>query len=412
MKSFKIGVLRETKIPPDRRVALPPDRVEMLLKSYPQLSIVVQPSDLRCFKDQEYLDLGITVQEDLSDCDLLIGVKEVDIDAILPDKSYIFFAHVAKEQPYNRDLLKAILEKNIDLMDYEYFTTMEGQRLIAFGRWAGIVGAYNALRGWGIHSEGFNLRPAHQCHDHLDLKEELKNANLRNARILVSGGGRVASGAMETLSVLNIREVTPVDFLIKEFDEAVVCRIDPEHYAKHSEGKAFQIQHFFDHPNEYQPAALQYLKKTDIYIAAHYWDPESPRMFELADLENIFSQMEQSDSQLEAQYTGTADRFPSVIADISCDINGSVPTTTRATTIADPYYYYDQKRRLLMMTVDNLPGELPRDASLEFSHILAKEIIPRILQGDPDGVIERATITKKGALTELFSYLENYSKGL
>lgn len=410
MNTFKIGVLRETKTPPDRRVALPPKQIAKLQNDYPQISVVVQKSPLRCYVDDEFVKAGIVMQEDLSDCDLLIGVKEVDIDALIPDMTYVFFAHVAKEQPYNIDLLQAILRMNIKLMDYEYFTNRKGQRLIAFGRWAGIVGAYNGLRGLGITSKAYELKPAHECHDRAEMNAQLKNVVLNNAKILVSGGGRVAMGSMETLGELHIREVSPANFLSQEFNEPVICRIDPEHYVTRKDGGAFDLHHFFNNPAEYKSIALPYLVKADLYIAAHFWDPESPRMFELN------------------EFKGTKFCAPAVIADISCDINGSVPTTTRATTIAEPFYYYnletnkeeqiDHQRNplnphnhTLMMTVDNLPGELPRDASDQFSNVLIKEIIPRLLNDDPEGVIERATITADGKLTENFKYLEDYSKG-
>ena len=426
MDTFKIGVLRETKTPPDHRVALPPQQIAKLQKDYPQISVVVQKSPLRCYVDDEYVKAGIEFQEDLSDCDLLIGVKEVDIPALVSDMAYIFFAHVAKEQPYNKDLLQAILSKNIKLMDYEYFTNRKGQRLIAFGRWAGIVGAYNGLRGLGITSDAYSLKPAHECHDRIEMNAQLKNVVLNNAKILVSGGGRVGMGAMETLRELNIREVAPADFLSKEFEEPVICRIDPEHYVARKDGEAFDLHHFFENPTEYKSTALPFLEKADLYIAAHFWDPDSPRMFEIQDLK-----FGTQDSELP-----TADcQLPTVIADISCDINGSVPTTTRATTIAEPFYIYNTeankeeplnhqrnpfnlrnisnpRNHILMMTVDNLPGELPRDASDEFSEVLIQEIIPRIVNDDPEGVIERATITENGKLTKHFSYLEDYSKGL
>ncbi|MEA1875498.1 MAG: NAD(P)-dependent oxidoreductase [Bacteroidota bacterium] len=400
MEVVKIGVLRETKVPPDHRVALPPQRVLELKSLLPNVEILVQPSSLRCYKDEEYTQLGITLQEDLSDCDMLIGVKEVDIPALIPDKTYLFFAHVAKEQPYNRKLLQAFLEKRIRMIDYEYLTDPTGIRLIAFGRWAGIVGAYNGLRGLGVKSGNFQLKPAHECHDRQEMDAQLDKVVLNNARILVSGGGRVAQGAMETLQKLGIREVSPESYSSDVFSEPVFCRIDPWHYVERNDNLDFDLQHFFKNPNDYHSIALQYLHKTDLYIAAHYWDPDSPRFFELNDLAPNNSGL---------NVMGTKFYAPNVIADISCDINGSVPTTTHATTIADPFYYYDN---ILMMTVDNLPGELPRDASDEFSDVLVKEILPRLILNDPEKVIERASITANGELTKIFSYLENYSKGL
>lgn len=400
---MKIGVVRETKIPPDRRVALPPEQILKLKKFYPDVDIIVQRSDLRCFKDEEFSRQGIIMEDDLSGCNVLIGVKEVDLAALVAGKTYLFFAHVAKEQPYNRDLLRAILEKNIRLIDYEYLTDKNGIRLIAFGRWAGIVGAYNGLRGWGQRSGEYNLIPANKCHDREEMYKQLELVKLNKERILVSGGGRVAMGAMETLGKLGIREVTPDDYLKKDFDEAVLCRLDPDHYVSRKDGKSFELQHFFDYPGQYKSEFGPFAGKTDLYIAAHYWDPDSPRMFELESMNDPSFRI-------------------SMIADISCDINGSVPSTTRATTIANPFYGYlpesgeevdpfEPSPPITMMTVDNLPGELPRDASTEFAEVLVKEIIPALIGEDPDGVIERATITENGKLAERYRYLEGYIRG-
>lgn len=408
MEIVKIGVLRETKVPPDRRVALPPQRIIELKKLLPNVEVVVQPSPQRCYTDEEYSKLGITLQEDVSDCEILIGVKEVDIPCLIPDKTYIFFAHVAKEQDYNRNLLQTLLKDKIRLIDYEYLTDSTGIRLIAFGRWAGIVGAYNGLRGLGLYTGDFNLKAAHECHDRQEMDSHLEKVILKNTRILLSGGGRVAQGAMETLSCLGIREVSPEQYSANDFSEPVFCRIDPWHYVARKDGQDFDLQHFFHHPKDYRSTAHQYLKQTDLYIAAHYWNPDSPRMFEFGTLDSGFV---------------TRNWQFKVIADISCDINGSVPSTIRPTTIAKPFYWFDLKScseaseankpgNILMMTVDNLPGELPRDASSgEFSDVLVKEILPRLIVSDSEKVIERATITKAGELPELFKYLEAYSLG-
>ncbi len=402
-KKIKIGILRETKTPPDKRVALTPKQILELQQQSLNFEIVVQPSELRCYKDDEFTSEGIVLQEDLSDCDILIGVKEVVIQSLIPGKTYFFFSHVVKEQLYNRDLLQAILNKKIRLIDYEYLTSRTGIRLIAFGRWAGIVGVYNGLRGWGERTGFYSIKPAHECHDRQEMDSQLDLVSLRNARILISGGGRVAQGAMETMQSLGIREVSPETYLKEDFSEAVFCRIDPWNYVEHQDGMKFDLKHFFDHPSEYKSIFAQYAKHTDLYIAAHYWDPDSPRMFEINDMLD-------------------PDFRISMIADISCDINGSVPCTTRATTIAEPFYGYDPKTGkelapfeplppVSMMTVDNLPGELPRDASSEFAGVLVRDILPKLNQEDPEGVIKRATIAENGKLTEKYSYLEGYVRG-
>jgi len=396
----RIGLIRETKTPPDRRVALTPDQALAVKEQFPDIDLVVQSSNIRCFPDQAYRDAGVEVREDLSDRDLLIGIKEVNVQELLSEKHYLFFAHVAKKQAYNRFLLKEIIRKKITLMDYEYLTDEQGNRLIAFGRWAGIVGAYNGLRAWGLRTGSFQLKPAHQCLDREEMNAQLKGLNPGAIRILVTGGGRVGHGAMETLSLTGFKIVTPEEYLFSDADEPLICRIDPWDYAARKDGRPFELHHFFTHPKEYYSTFQPFYTKTDLLIAGHYWDPDSPRLWEL-------SEMSRADFRIRA------------IADISCDIRGSVPCTIKATKIAEPFYGFDRFRQtetapfglpeaITMMTIDNLPGELPRDASGAFGEILMKEILPRLLQGDQNEVINRATIVRNGRLTGRFSYLEEF----
>jgi alanine dehydrogenase len=402
MKCIKIGLIRETKFPPDRRVALPPVYAAALREKYPEVSIVVQPSDIRCYKDEEYVNAGIPLQEDLSDCDLLIGIKEVKIDALLPGKHYLFFAHVAKKQVYNRPLLKALLDKGVTLSDYEYFTDEKGIRLIAFGRWAGIIGSFNGLRAWAIKQGMPVLMAPHECLDRQEMDQQLDGLDLGKVRILLTGGGRVAHGAMETLDKLGIPLVSPAEYLEHPERTPVICRIDPADYVQENSGSGFDFDHFIRHPEQYHSVFNRFYSSTDFLISAHYWDPKSPRLFEP-------HEMARKDFRIR------------VIADISCDINGSIPSTVRATRIDDPFYDWDPQKwceapaftspeHVTMMTIDNLPGELPRDASDEFAGILIKNIMPYILGEDTEGVICRATITWKGELTENFNYLEEFAR--
>ena len=248
---MKIGIIRETKNPPDRRVPLNPEHCRRLLDANPGLEIVVQPSPIRCFADGEYGEQGLPLREDLSDCEVLMGVKEVEIDALLPGKTYFFFSHTAKEQPYNRGLLQAVIEKGIRLVDYEYLTD-EGARVVAFGRWAGLVGAYNGLRGWGLRTGQYDLKPAHECFDLAELMEQLDRVSPGAVRILVTGGGRVAGGACETLAAAGIEAVDPEAFLEGKPGSAVFTRIDPWHYAQRRDGAAFDFEHFVAHPEAYR----------------------------------------------------------------------------------------------------------------------------------------------------------------
>jgi alanine dehydrogenase len=402
-RALKIGILRETKNPPDRRVPLTPPQIITLQELYPFTEFFVQPSDIRCYSDEEYEYLDIPLKEDLSDCDILLGVKEVDKRTFIPGKTYMFFAHVAKKQPHNREMFREMSDRLIRLIDYEYLTTDKGERVVAFGRWAGIVGAYNGLRARGIKTNRFKLKPAHHCHDLNEMWAGLRLIELKpGLKVLVTGTGRVANGAMETLSICNLVQVSPEDFLNREFDVPVVCQIGPEHYTVHKNRIHFSFSHFLKHPGEYESAFLPFTRVTDMLITGHYWDPLSPVFFSKEDMKN-------------------PDFKISVIADISCDVNGPVPSTLRATTIADPFYGYNphldieepaftRASNVTVMSIDNLPGELPRDASADFGLQLMKSALPDLLTGSESPMITRATILKNGELTPHFLSLEDYMK--
>lgn len=400
-KAFKIGILRETKNPPDRRVPITPSQIKVLRELYPFIEFYVQPSDIRCYSDSEYDNLKIPIIEDLSNCDILMGVKEVDKKTFIPGKTYLFFAHVGKKQPHNRGMFRTMAEKNIKLVDYEYLTTDRGERIVAFGRWAGIVGAYNGLRANGIKSNKFNLTPAHECHDLEEMWAGLHRIELSpGLKILVTGGGRVAHGAMETLRVCNIMQVDPDDFLSREFEVSVFCQIGPEEYTRHKSMQQFDFLHFTKHPDEYKSAFMPFTKVTDILITGHYWDPKSPVFFTKGDMKKPEFRI-------------------SVIADVSCDIDGPIPSTLRATSISDPFYEYNPHleaeesafsnlKSITVMSIDNLPGELPRDASEDFGKQLMQNVLHDLLSENESQIIERATILKEGKLTPSFNYLTDY----
>jgi saccharopine dehydrogenase (NAD+, L-lysine forming) len=401
--TLKVGILRETKNPPDRRVPLTPPQIVALEELYPFVEFFVQPSDYRCYSNDEYEYLDIPLKEDLRDCDILMGVKEVDWRTLIPGKTYMFFAHVAKRQPHNRKMFREMTDKNISLVDYEYLTTDKGERVVAFGKWAGIVGAYNGLRARGIKTNRFKLKPAYQCRDIDEMWAGLRLIELKpGLKILVTGTGRVAHGAMETMNICNIVQVRPEDFLNREFDVPVVCQIGPEYYTRHKNRQQFSLNHFMKHPYEYESSFLPFTKVTDILITGHYWDPRSPVFFTKED-------MKRSDFRI------------SVIADISCDVNGPVPSTIRSTTISDPFYGYnpfleieepafERPTNITVMSIDNLPGELPRDASLDFGKQLMRNALHDLLTNVSSPMIERATILKNGKLTPVFAYLEDYLK--
>jgi alanine dehydrogenase len=402
VSTLKIGILRETRNPPDRRVPLTPPQIIALQELYPNVEFFVQPSDGRCYSNDEYEYLNIPLKEDLRDCDILMGVKEVDKRTLIPGKTYLFFAHVIKKQPHNQDLFREMADRNITLIDYELFTTAQGERIVAFGRYAGIIGAYNGLRARGIKTNKFRLKPAYQCRDLDEMWAGLRLINLQqNLKLLVTGAGRVSHGVMETLNVCNIVQVSPEDYLNREFDVPVYCQIGPEKYTRHKEGKPFQFRHFTEFPGEYESTFLPFIAVTDILITGHFWDPRSPKFFTKED-------MRRKEFRI------------SVIADISCDIDGAIPSTLRATTISDPFYAYNpfleaedpepsRPSNITVMSVDNLPGELPRDASQDFGRqLISSNILHDMFTGTISSTITKATILENGQLTPSFSYLRDY----
>lgn len=400
MSKIKIGVLREEKSPPDKRVPLTPLICSELIKKYPQIDIVVQPSKIRCYSDEEYISFGVNLQEDLSDCDVLMGVKEVPSDKLMAGKKYFFFSHTIKKQAHNKKLMHALIEKKIQMIDYETLTDKNRNRIIGFGRYAGIVGAYNGILGYGLKYDLFRIKPANLCRDRAEMEEELKRVKLPNIKIALTGGGRVANGAIETLSALRIRKVTPEEFLMASFREPVYCQLNPRDYVELPDDHNFDLNDFFTKPELFVSKFGPYTKVTDLFISAHFWDPRSPKMFNDED-------MKQQGFHI------------SVIADITCDINGSVPTTIRASSIQQPFYGYNivtgkedlpfNKDTICIMAVDNLPCELPRDASDDFGKDLVERVLPSLIVDDTDTIIERATICKEGKLTRDFEYLSDYA---
>lgn len=398
---MRIGIIREGKAPPDKRVPFTPEQCRYINENMPGLEVVVQPSSIRCFTDDEYRNQSITVQEDLSDCDVLMGVKEVPIDELLPGKIYFFFSHTIKMQPYNRKLLQEIVKRGIQLVDYEVLTDRNGMRIIGFGRFAGLVGAYNGFRAYGLRNGLFDLKPAWLCHDMDEMVQQLQKVNLPDIRIVVTGGGRVAGGVLELLDELNIRKLNVEEYLSdSEFAGPVYVQLNPGDYNQHKLGLPFDLLHFYNHPADYVGTFGRYLPITDLLIGAAYWDPKAPVLFTLHD-------------------TLKVDFRISVIADITCDIDGSIPTTRRASTIDEPFYDFDpesgeirepfsSEKHISVMAVDNLPCELPKDASHDFGKNLIEKVLPHLAGSDSEHIIERASITKNGKLTDRFEYLKDY----
>ncbi len=401
-QNMKIGIIKEQKTPPDRRVVLTPNTCKQLIINYPELQIKVEPSPHRVFSDDEYRQHGITVTEDLSDCDVLLGVKEVPIEALIPDKKYFFFSHTIKKQPYNRELLRAILQKNIQLFDHETLVDERGIRLVAFGYYAGLVGTYNGLRTLGLKLSSFELPKAETLHDANALKAELQKINLSPIKILVTGKGRVGSGIKEILLVAGIEEVSAKSFLNKSYAKSVFTQIDVTQYNKRTDGKEVTKKDFYKNPHKYQSDFLKFARIADCYIAGHFYGQGAPAFFSIGDIKS-------GEFRVQA------------IADISCDIKTPIPTTLRSSTIADPVYGvhrqtgeetgFDDPQAIAVMAVDNLPCELPRDASEGFSRQFSEKIIPAFFDNDQNGILARAQMTHNGQLTPRFQYLSDYVSG-
>lgn len=399
---MKFAIIKERKNPPDRRVVFSPSKLAEAQKQFPQATFKVESSDIRVFSDQEYQEAGFEVSENIADCDVMLGVKEVPINALIPNKKYFFFSHTIKKQPYNRELLRAVLEKNIELYDHETIVSNKGFRLIGFGRYAGIVGAYNGFRAWGLKYNTWELPKAGPLPNQAALISELNNLKLPNIKILLTGSGKVASGAQEMLNAMDIKSVSVQEYLNQEFNEPVYCKIDVLDYNKRKDGQVRDNQDFFDNPQDYDSNFMRFAKVSDYYIAGHFYGDGAPYLYTRNDVKS-------------------PDFNIKVVADVSCDVDGPVATTLRASTIAEPIYGYDpqteqevdfkNKNAITVMAVDNLPCELPQDASEGFGDMFLKAVIPAFFNNDADGVLERAKMTQNAKLTSNFAYLQEYVDG-
>ena len=399
---MKFALIKERKNPPDRRVVLSPQACQKIIQDFPDAEIIVESSDVRVFKDSEYSDLGFQVLNDVSDAQVMLGVKEVPIDALIPNKKYFFFSHTIKKQPYNRKLLQAILKKNIELFDHETIVNKEGFRIIGFGYYAGVVGAYNGIRTIGLKYNAFKLPKASFFKNRIELESELDKITLPKMKIVLTGKGRVGTGAIEVLDHMNIKEVSVDDYLNKDFNEAVYVQIDVLDYNKRKDGKQLDMFDFFDNPQEYESTFKRFTKVSDVFIAGHFYGDGAPVFYTKEDIKS-------------------PDFNIKVVADISCDVAGPVATTIRSSTIEDPIYGYDRqtgdeidfmdKNAIAVMAVDNLPCELPDNSSRGFGKMFYDHVIPAFFNNDKDGILERAKMTENGKLTKRFAYLQDYVNG-
>ena len=402
---MKIGILRETKSPIDNRVALSPRQIVELKHRYPHSEFVVQPSPIRVFTDDEYRDLGISVEEDLSDCDVLFGIKEAQTDTLIPGKHYFFFGHVAKKQSYNRHLLQTMMAKGITFSDYEYLVDDAGQRLCAFGWWAGVVGVYYTLQGYGMRKGTFTLpRPSLKFQLN-DLKEALLSVELPKLRILVTGNGRVSHGAQYILDAIGAERLDADRFLdglpVQRLSYCVAKTCD---LVRRSDGNSYSHDDFLQHPECYQSDFMRWAQQTDILVTCHFWTPGEPVYLTKEDLRKEMPLR--------------------TIGDVTCDIEGSIESTLRSSTHDSPFYDYNPQTEseepafssdsnILVMAVDTCPNALAHDASEYFGEMLSQHVFAPLLEESwkESAVIHRSTILSAGALTSRFSYLEAFARG-
>ena len=395
---MKIGIIKEYKSPPDKRVVFSPEKCVETLQKFPQVEFFIEKSDIRCFLDLEYEEMGLKVVTDLSNCDVLIGVKEVPIEKLIDNKKYFFFSHTIKKQPYNKKLLQQIIKKNIELFDHETIVDNNNNRLIGFGYYAGVIGAYNGLRAYGLKNHTFSIPKAIDLKDRQEFNSILKSLSIPNMKILLTGKGRVGSGTKEVLDFLKIKEVSAQDFINETYSESVYVNIDVLDY-NYSDSIENTVSNFYNYPEKFRSTFSKFLSVSDIYFAGHYHNPKAPKLITLDDIKN-------------------PDFNVQVIADISCDIDGPIASTIRPSTIENPTYGFHKEKlvecdfldenALAVMAVDNLPCELPRDSSEMFGEMFLKYVIPSFFNNDQQNILKNSKITFQGSLTDRFSYLSDY----
>ena len=395
---MKIGIIKEYKSPPDKRVVFSPEKCVETLQKFPQVEFFIEKSDIRCFSDLEYEEMGLKVVTDLSNCDVLIGVKEVPIEKLIDNKKYFFFSHTIKKQPYNKKLLQQIIKKNIELFDHETIVDNNNNRLIGFGYYAGVIGAYNGLRAYGLKNHTFSIPKAIDLKDRQEFNSILKSLSIPNMKILLTGKGRVGSGTKEVLDFLKIKEVSAQDFINETYSESVYVNIDVLDY-NYSDSIENTVSNFYNYPEKFRSTFSKFLSVSDIYFAGHYHNPKAPKLITLDDIKN-------------------PDFNVQVIADISCDIDGPIASTIRPSTIENPTYGFHKEKlvecdfldenALAVMAVDNLPCELPRDSSEMFGEMFLKYVIPSFFNNDQENILKNSKITSEGSLTDRFLYLCDY----
>ncbi len=397
-----LGLIKENKQPPDRRAAFTPTQCTTIMSHFKNCKILVESSPDRIFSDAHYINQGINVTQNLSDCDILLGIKEVPIQDLISDKTYLFFSHTLKKQEQNRELLRAMIQKNIRFIDYECLVWPNGSRVLGFGRYAGLVGAYETLRAIGKKYKSFALKAAYECEDYSEMLKTLRLITpvlkQMKLKIVITGSGRVSNGADELLKEIGLQKVSPNAFINSNHFESVYTLLDTHELYKRMDGEPWQKDHFYHNHSCYESIFKPYTTVANVLINGIFWDKALPPHFSKADTQDPNFSIK-------------------IIGDISCDIEGSVPITLRDTTAENPVFGWDAQNQcecepysqnsIDVMAVSNLPTELPADASEGFGEELIKTIIPQLFHPSTD-MIKNATLCENGHLTEKFQYLSDY----
>jgi alpha-aminoadipic semialdehyde synthase len=435
MSNF-IGIRHEDKYKLERRAPLTPKHVARLVKQK-KLDIIVQTSDKRVFLDEEYIQAGAKIAKDLKKCSVIFGVKEMPESFFEPEKTYVFFSHVVKGQPYNMAMLRRMMELKCNLIEYEKVVDEQGKRLIFFGRYAGMAGMINSLWALGLRMKeaGFSsnlvkLKQAHHYHSLMEAKDDISAIGqliaengipheLRPFVIGFTGYGNVSQGAQEIIGLLPVKEISPEKLLDlhrrKKLPDNIVYKVifKEEDLFEHVDGDPFELLDYYANPHNYRSKFEKYIPYLSMLVNCVYWDKRYPRLVTKQYLKKLFAK--------------GAPRL-TVIGDISCDVEGSVECTLKPTEIDDPIFTYDPDTEqitmghkgtgMLVMAVDILPAELPRDSSDGFGDVLVnfvKAIADADFNEHFDDLdlpkpIKKALILHNGELTLDYKYMEEFLK--
>ena len=394
-----IGLIREGKSPADNRVALTPAQCKWIHKNSETVKVIVQSSLTRCFTDKEYTAAGVEVKNELNECDILFGIKEVPADQLMAEKTYFIFSHTKKAQLHNQKMMQEMIRKKITLTDYECLAHEDGQRIIGFGFFAGIVGAHNGMMSFGKRTGTFHLTRVGDTRDYRQLIHTYFGLKLPKIKIAITGSGRVAHGVLEIMNLLGVTEVEPFDYLHRNYEYPVYVHLKGRDLYERKDDGTYNRDDFHANPIDYKCSFSPFVKQTDILMNGVYWDKDIPPLFTLDEFR---------DASFKIQ----------TIADITNDTCGSIPVNIGDSTITDPVYGVDKitiqrtapylPASVDIMAIGNLPNELPRDASRYFGEQLIKFVLEDLAKGG-SAILDRATILKNGQLTELYSYLKEYA---